>query len=328
VNALEIYNKDLPPTKWYIGDIVHEGACLMSGDPKVGKTYLGLQFAIAVAGSSETVCGSLKVHVHGRVLYLALDDRSEKRIRTRLRRLTSDEEAVKNIDFVRAGPVPSLAEGLADLLDELLAANSYELVILDTLGAVSGIKSGKNIYQDEYQEAIKLQALAQRHGICLLILHHTNKRQEGGMVAKSSGSHGRTGGVDSLLVLSSSAKGLGTIEAKPRDGEESSLSLERCENGGWRVRETPAATFSAAVAGLTPEREAVKGALAQGPKSSAELAAQLALKPDSARKRLDRMRADGLVTRLEDGRFEWTGSADAEGGVRPVQVSDEGKAAA
>jgi AAA domain len=321
VNAFEIYSKELPPTKWYVGDILHEGACLLSGDPKVGKSYLALQITIAVAGTSETVCGSLKVHVHGRVLYLALDDRSEKRIHNRLRQLTDDEAALKNIDIVRTGPIPSLADGLVDLLDQHLASKRYELVVLDTLGAVCGIKNNRSVYQDEYQEAIKLAALANTHGICLLIVHHTNKRSEGGMVAKTSGSHGRTGGVDSLLLLSSSAKGFGEIEAKPRDGEESCLYLERGENGGWRAREAQVGAFTPAPAALTPERQEVKDALAHGPKSSAELAAELVLKPDTTRKRLERMEADGLVQRLEDGRYALPESPD-DGSVRPVRVSE------
>jgi RecA-family ATPase len=100
VNAHEIYMKDLPPTKWYVGDIIHEGACLLSGDPKVGKSFLALEIAVAVSGKEGTVCGSLKVGQHGRVLYLAVDDGSEKRIHDRLHQLTDDDEAVKNIDFV------------------------------------------------------------------------------------------------------------------------------------------------------------------------------------------------------------------------------------
>lgn len=327
VNAFEIYNKDLPPTKWYIGEILHEGACLLSGDPKAGKSFLGLQFAIAIAGSCEMVCLSLKVHVHGRVLYLALDDRSEKRIHKRLHQLTQDEQALKNIDIVCAGPVPSLAEGLDQLLDELLAAKQYELVILDTLGAVSDIRSSKNVYQAEYQEVIKLQRLAQGHNICLLIIHHTNKREFGDSIAKSSGSNGRTGGVDSVLLLTRTGE-CGELSTLPRDGEASLLYLDRCENGGWRARDIKAGMFIPATPTLTPERQEVKDALASGAKPSGELASELGLKPDTARKRLERMHADGLVTRLEDGRYQWSGGADAVGAVRPVQVSDDGEVAA
>ena len=322
VNALDIYTKDLPPTKWYVGDILHEGACLLSGDPKAGKSFLALEIVIAVAGTSATVCGSLPVHVHGRVLYLALDDRSEKRIHKRLHQLTQDEEALRNIDIVCAGPVPSLAEGLDQLLDELLAATQYELVVLDTLGAVSDTKNSKNVYQAEYQEAIKLQRLAQTHNICLLIIHHTNKRELGDSIAKSSGSNGRTGGVDSVLLLTRTGA-RGELSTLPRDGEASLLDLDRCENGGWRVRDGQPQMFAPALPTLNQERQEVINALAGGPKTSSELAAELRLKPDTARKRLERMQADGLVTRLESGRYQLPSSADSQSAVCPVHVSEE-----
>lgn len=57
----------------------------------------------------------------------------------------------------------------------LLSDGGTRSVILDTLGAVLGLSSAKNVYRQEYQEAIKLQKLAQEYGCCLLIIHHTNK---------------------------------------------------------------------------------------------------------------------------------------------------------
>src|SRR5206468_4250291 len=83
VNGYEIYMKNLPPTKWIIDEILPEGAALLSGDPKVGKSFLALQIAVAVSGSATTVFDSLPVRTKGRVLYLALDDGSEKRIHDR-----------------------------------------------------------------------------------------------------------------------------------------------------------------------------------------------------------------------------------------------------
>ena len=186
---------------------------MLSGDPKVGKSYLALQIAIAVAEGAETVCGSLKVGQHGRVLYLALDDRSLKRISERLHQLTDEEEAVKKIDFVTQRDLPSLANGFETALDAHLRKNTYALVVLDTLGAVlEPSANSSQVYRAEYQELIKLQELAQRHGICLLILHHTNKSQMGGAVHRASGTHGLTGAVDSVLLLSKDGAGCGKLD--------------------------------------------------------------------------------------------------------------------
>jgi RecA-family ATPase len=305
VNAYEIYVKDLPPTKWYVGEILQEGATLLSGDPKVGKSFLALQIAIAVAGRSDQVCGSLSVGTHGRVLYLALDDGSEKRIHERLHQLTTDEEAVKNIDFVYQRHLRNLSDGFLEDLERVMAGGGYVMVILDTLGAVLGLSSAKNIYRQEYQEAIKLQKLAQKYGCSLLIIHHTNKGEGKDAVQRASGSHGLTGAVDSVMLLGGDGNGKGVLHARPRDGESSEYQLDRDEDGGWRVTgRVESFTFTPAKR-LTPEMEAVKIVLADGPKSREQVAAALGIGDEATRKRLERMERKGLIRRTPEFLYEW-----------------------
>lgn len=313
VNAYDLYVKDMPPTKWYLDRILHEGACLFTGDPKVGKSYFGIQLAIAVAGTAQTAFGDLAVGQHGRVLYLALDDTSEKRIHKRLHDLTDDTQAIKNIDIVCQRDVGTLKDGLTELLDECIRNYKYVLVILDTLGAVSAGTGSKNVYDTEYKEAVGLAALAQKHGICLLVIHHTNKREDGDINARTSGSHGRTGGVDSLLQLSPK----GELDARPRDGESSRVYMERGENGGWRVKQVQFGFFPPE-AKLNREQTEIKKVLAGGPKFTGEIAQELELKPDTARKRCQRY--EDMVRHLPDGRYEWIGDGSP---VRPVRLSEE-----
>lgn len=130
MNAYDIYLKDMPPTKWHLERILHEGACLFTGDPKVGKSYFGIQLAIAVAGSAPTAFGDLEVGQHGRVLYLALDDTSEKRIHKRLHDLTDDIEAIKNIDIVSQRDLPTLKDGLAGCGKTSQAADTLVLIVV------------------------------------------------------------------------------------------------------------------------------------------------------------------------------------------------------
>jgi hypothetical protein len=304
VNAYEIYMKDLPPTKWYVGEVLQEGATLLSGDPKVGKSFLALQIAIAVAGRSEAVCGSLTVGIHGRVLYLALDDGSEKRIHERLHQLTTDEDAVRNIDFVYQRNLRNLADGFLEDLERAMAGKEYAMVILDTLGAVLGLSSAKNIYRQEYQEAIKLQKLAQKYGFCLLIIHHTNKGEGKDAVQRASGSHGLTGAVDSVMLLRLE-NGRGVLDARPRDGESSTYHLDRSEDGGWLVTGRVDSSYVAPSKPLTPEREAVKVALADGPKSREQVVTALGIDDEAARKRLERMGRKGLIRKTPESLYEW-----------------------
>ena len=310
VNAYELYMKDLPPTKWIIEPIIHEGATLLTGDPKVGKSFLALQIALAVAGGLKRMFDSLEVRTHGRVLYLALDDGSEKRLHNRLRGLQLDPEATRNLDFVYQRNLPDLSNGFDDALDRYLADKNYVLVILDTFGAVLGKTTGQNIYRQEYQEAIKLQKLAQRHGIALLILHHTNKKEGDDPVARSSGSHGLTGAVDSVLMLSKQ-KGQATLAARPRDAEVSAYALQRLSNGGWQALQVAIDLNAVSIDddsengdALGPKQQEVLEFLREGPKSYRQVAKHLSISPEAARKRLERMAHADQVRKNPDQTFE------------------------
>jgi hypothetical protein len=307
VNGFEIFTKQLPPLKWIVKPILHEGATLLSGDPKVGKSFLALQIAVAVAGSADKVCGSLSIETHGNVLYLALDDGSERRIQDRLRSLGADEELVKNIDFVYQRNLPPLSQGFDQILDEELTKKTRVLVVLDTLGSVLNSKSSNSqVYRTEYQEAITLQKLAQKHGTCLLIVHHTNKGQSKDPVAKASGSHGLTGAVDSVLMLSSE-NGRGRLQARPRDWEESEHKLERGTGGGWQVANDQDGSrwkLGPVQAERTDEELAVLGVLKNGSLTHKQIANELSISPEAARKRVSRMEKRGLVRKTPEGTYE------------------------
>src|SRR5258708_7481699 len=128
VNAYDLYMKDLPPTNWIVNPIIHEGATLLTGDPKVGKSFLALQIALAVSGGEKYLLDSLEVCTHGRVLYLALDDGSEKRLHNRLRGLQLQPAATKNLDLVYQRNLPNLSNGFDRVMDKYLAENKYALV--------------------------------------------------------------------------------------------------------------------------------------------------------------------------------------------------------
>jgi len=316
INAYELYMKDLPPTNWIIEPIIHEGATLLTGDPKVGKSFLALQIALAVAGGEKYLFDSLEICAYGRVLYLALDDGSEKRLHNRLRGLQLQPDATKNLDLVYQRNLPDLSNGFDRVIDRYLTGQKYVLVILDTFGAVLGRMGGKSVYRDEYQEGIKLQKLAQAHGIALLILHHTNKKEGQDVIARASGSHGLTGAVDSVLMLSRQ-KGYGTLAARPRDAEESTYDLQRLPNGGWHIRQS-AVDLSTILTpdvldtsdhtdAFGPKQQDVLALLRDGSKSHREVAKALSISEEAARKRLERMHKAGQVRKNPDQTFEAVG---------------------
>ena len=72
---------------WVVPGIIPEGCCILAGRPKIGKSFLVLEIALAVAAGTQV----LGVDVEQRpVLYLALED-NERRLQRRARALLDDE---------------------------------------------------------------------------------------------------------------------------------------------------------------------------------------------------------------------------------------------
>jgi len=92
INALEIIDgktlleKDLPPIRFVIDKILPQGLFILAGSPKIGKSWLSLDFCQTVAtGGQIWDYASEK----GEVLYLALED-NLNRLQTRLKKYTTD----------------------------------------------------------------------------------------------------------------------------------------------------------------------------------------------------------------------------------------------
>src|SRR5437879_6084365 len=69
-NAAELQNRSFPPMRWVVPSIVPEGATLLVSRPKLGKSWLMLDLAVAIAAGRFTL-GEIKP-AQGAVLYLAL----------------------------------------------------------------------------------------------------------------------------------------------------------------------------------------------------------------------------------------------------------------
>jgi hypothetical protein len=77
--------REIPPTRWVIKDLLPEGIHILAGKPKQGKSFLAMDWALAIV-NGESVFGQYPVE-QGQVLYLNLDDPSERRLQDRQRAL-------------------------------------------------------------------------------------------------------------------------------------------------------------------------------------------------------------------------------------------------
>lgn len=82
--ADQLMAANFPEPKWAVPGILAEGVSLLAGPPKVGKSWLSLGLALAVAAGGQAF-DSVPVQ-GGPVLYLALED-TPRRLQTRMGKL-------------------------------------------------------------------------------------------------------------------------------------------------------------------------------------------------------------------------------------------------
>lgn len=79
---------------------------------------------------------------------------------------------------------------------------SPRLIVVDVFARVKGSKGAEETdYDADYRQAAMLQALASRHNLAVVLIHHTRKMAADDPFDEVSGTRGLTGAADSVLVL-------------------------------------------------------------------------------------------------------------------------------
>jgi RecA-family ATPase len=220
-SAAEILKTDYPPVKWIIPSMMPEGLTLLSGAPKIGKSWFALSLCVAVATGSSIL--SQKTEPRS-VLYLCLED-SERRIQDRLKQLEAEGLDVSKL-YVHT-VCPRLNEGGIEQLVEAIDHYELSLIIIDTLQHVKPMaRSGKDTYASDYDGLKPLQKLAQDKRIGIVLIHHTRKQESSDPFDKTSGTQALMGCADTSWVM---ARGRGEADGKlhitGRDVDEQELAL-------------------------------------------------------------------------------------------------------
>jgi hypothetical protein len=99
ISAPELLAKKLPDAQFIVPGYIAEGLTILAGRPKIGKSWLALGIAMAVA-SGGLAFGAVKVAA-GSVLYLALED-TERRLQRRIKQILGESELPSNLFFARS----------------------------------------------------------------------------------------------------------------------------------------------------------------------------------------------------------------------------------
>jgi AAA domain len=109
ITAWELSQMEFPPIKYVVPDIIVEGVSIFAGKPKIGKSWMMLQIANAVATGDVTLGG---IHCSkGDVLYCALED-GPRRLQSRMEKLGIERWSVRRQRFWDRRR-PNLRESLA-----------------------------------------------------------------------------------------------------------------------------------------------------------------------------------------------------------------------
>ena len=235
ISARELSEKTFPPLQWILPGLLPEGLAIMAGKPKLGKSFLCLQIAIAVATGEGRQLGVEGIEA-GEVLVCALED-SQRRLKERLERFFPFGGVPERLHF--STDWSRLGQGGIERLEDWCDGHpATRLIVLDTWRAIKPQSNGRSsAYDEDATAAAPLLEFAKRHpGVAVLVVHHVRKMDADDIFDMISGTNGLTGIFDTLMVLARHGGGA-KLAAQGRDLESYEKALERDRRtGGWTVK--------------------------------------------------------------------------------------------
>ena len=218
--ATELMEMSFPPAEWLIDELLPEGLTVLSGAPKIGKSWLSLQIALAVTTSSPLFGRKPPSDKH--VLLLALED-NERRLQDRITKCGIAPSDKLNL-------TTRWDIGIPGLKDFLLEHPEIGLCIIDTLAVFSPSQDakGRNAYDADVARMRQLHELGRDTNASLLLIHHDKQGEDSDWANKMNGSNGIIGTADTLIRLSVQKRGSmqGKLEVTGRDVEDVALNLK------------------------------------------------------------------------------------------------------
>jgi len=280
--AKEIIMMKLPEPCWLIENLLPEGLTLLAGRPKVGKSWLALNFALELVKKGY------------KVLYLALED-NPKRIKKRLETLKAPLTDNLLFEF----DIPKLDFNTIITFRDKIIKEEIKVVIIDTFVKIKPNKEWEEPYSANYQIFSKIKKEIVDKGISIILIHHLRKAQSLDPLDQVLGSTSYTAAVDNILILKR-ARGLAdaTLYLVCRDYEEKEWAL-RFDNGFWYVLgDSPKYTIS-------QERRQIWETIQNlgGKATPKEVATLLGKSYSAVKKLMFIMEKEGLLISKERGKY-------------------------
>ena len=233
ISADTLFYQPFDHPKMLIDGILSNGLAILSGDSKIGKSWMVLWLCLKIS-QGEPVWGLPTAQTD--VIYLALED-NDWRIQQRMQDLVDIPPDNLHFGF-SCGKLGAKLEGqIKDILEDNPATG---LLFIDTLQMIrDNVSSRVNAYAQDYKDLSALKKIADDHKMCIFLIHHNRKEHDGSNVFNDmTGSTGIAGVADTCMVLRKEDRfgNDAVLSITGRDIEEKRLKLTMRKNV-WEVTE-------------------------------------------------------------------------------------------
>lgn len=230
----DLMQEELPAIQWVIPGLVSAGFGYLAAAPGAGKTWMLLQWALAIS-SGGYVFGYIQVP-SGPVLFLALED-TKASLQERIRML--GYTSIPHIFYystMEAGWAP-LDDGGLQQLENAILATRPALVVIDTLTSISpDVRKGGNPYRAEYQSYVPVRALAEKYDCAIIGAWHFAKGARTSVLEQTSGTMGLPAvSVNRIGLVREPDSSEARIKSHSKRGKEADWALEFDQTTGQWV---------------------------------------------------------------------------------------------
>lgn len=234
VSAFDVSKMEFPPIEWFVEGLIGKGLNLLSGSPKLGKSWLCLQLCYL-----SSIGGNFfgKNIVKSKAIYFALED-SHRRLKNRFMKANFEITEINgNFDIITEFPEKDLNIGKRiQSLEEYIGYNpDTGLVIIDTLTRFApGLDL--NDVSSVTPVVIRLKKIADDYDVTIIVVHHNRKAEAEDYMDMVAGSYGITGVADNILVLHRKrGEAHAQLMTTGRDIEEKTYDIHLNKSMQWEM---------------------------------------------------------------------------------------------
>lgn len=237
----ELYDADFNSNGFIVDGLLGTGLYILCGDPKTGKSFFVAQLGHSVASGNEFLGRKTK---QGTVILYSLEDTMD-RVRDRLYKMFEDDICP---DYYFSTECGKTGDTFTEDVSSFLASHKdTRLVIIDTFQKIR--QAGPDYsYSGDYEVLSEIKKLADDNKICILLVHHSNKRDVKDVFGKINGTSGIMGAADGVIMLTKKTRNSdeATLNITGRDVRDTAIRIARsADTVKWEFIENESVTAPA-----------------------------------------------------------------------------------